>query len=362
MVFIELTIKPNISSTCIVQNDIEKNLGASDYEFNKEKYEGIFSDFNVNITIIIEMKLYETINLSYVCIGASTTFLFDNSSTTYPINNTLSISVVLTAHFNYDELGMKKIELRTDSGEFDYKRNVLLNVNPNLKLVNSEENQLEKSIEFSASNTSVPVLETDDIERILGDKNIQASAISMEIISVFEGTQLAQEELFTVSGFNLELNSGAKLKGTYLVTFSVQYGNDIIGQINLTVSTDMKEKTYPEFYKYFVSYNGKTHLVLNSETIYDFAFIATELFDNVASVGFTSIFLQDVFNVADNKITVANLYSYVSGNYLVLNNPIGEIKYPVLFSPLDIGFISYDIDFATNPGKTESANSDIGYC
>ena len=362
VVFIELTIKPNISSTCIVQNDIEKNLGASDYEFNKEKYEGIFSDFNVNITIIIEMKLYETINLSYVCIGASTTFLFDNSSTTYPINNTLSISVVLTAHFNYDELGMKKIELRTDSGEFDYKRNVLLNVNPNLKLVNSEENQLEKSIEFSASNTSVPVLETDDIERILGDKNIQASAISMEIISVFEGTQLAQEELFTVSGFNLELNSGAKLKGTYLVTFSVQYGNDIIGQINLTVSTDMKEKTSnPEFYKYFVSYNGKTHLVLNSETIYDFAFIATELFDNVASVGFTSIFLQDVFNVADNKITVANLYSYVSGNYLVLNNPIGEIKYPVLFSPLDIGFISYDIDFATNPGKTESANSDIGY-
>lgn len=373
VIYIELTIKSNISSTYEVVT-IQTGAGG-DSDIQQNFYYGIYSDNNVDIEITFKMVLYETFVLSYLS-NAETQFLFDNGSILYTINNILEIVITLTVQYNFSELGMKTILLRTDTGAYDYSRTIYLNVNANLELSNAEEgNIVEKSIEFSAPDTVVPVLTSDDYQRIVGNKVISLASVTMNLATISDGSiEHSQvffihnngsfeitDNIFTVQGFGIMLNSNATLAGSYLVILNVEYGGVVIGQIYLNISTDMKANTLnPSYNEYFADYNGKTYLVLVSLNQYDLIFISF-LFDNVNSVYFNPTAMQNVYQIVDLKVIVDNLYTYTSGYYLNLSNSVGTITYPVLFSPLKIGFLKYDETSAENTEATATANSDIGY-
>lgn len=360
---IELIIKPNIRA---VPSVITPQDGASNYTYQGTTYSGIFSDNDVIIKIEFSMVLYESVVLRYES-DATNAFYFEDAHTppqsTYTIGSLLEGIVNLRVHYLYNELGMRVIKINTASGAYDYYRNIYLNVNANLELVDSStdevKKELEKSIEIDDLNTEFPILVEEDYQRIVGTNPIDQNGISLEIAEII-GEQ--GNNVFVIQGFNITAIN--QLNGSYLVILNVKYGNSIIGQIHLTVSTNMKANiAHIDYENMFTNYNGITHLILVSFNTYEFEDLVG-LFENVNQINFNPSNLENVYQVntvVTNKIEVLNLNEYKSGNYLVLTNIVGSVTYPVLFSPLNKGFLQYDESTAEDVEATQTANSDIGY-
>ncbi|MDD2445305.1 MAG: hypothetical protein PHX09_00605 [Clostridia bacterium] len=356
---IELTIKQNIT---VKPKIISSQTGASNYTYQSIIYEGIYSDNDVIIEIEFSMELYETVVLRYES-DATNAFYFENEQTqpqsTYTIGNLLAGTVNLRVHYLYNELGMEDIKINTASGAYDYVRNIYLNVNANLELVDNTDKVIEKSIEIYDLNVDVPVLIEDDYQRILDTNPINQNGISIEIAEIISEQE---DNIFIIQDFNIQAIS--KLSGSYLVKINVKYGNSTIGQIHLNVSANMKADTgHTDYANMFTNYNGKTHLLLLNLNTYEFEYLA-ELFENVSLIDFDPHNLENVYQInttSTDKIIVSTLSEYTSVDCLVLTNIVGSVKYPVLFAPLDKGFLHYDESVAENSEATAIVNADMGY-
>ncbi|MDD4408562.1 MAG: hypothetical protein PHC47_01815, partial [Clostridia bacterium] len=366
VVYIELTIKPNISMKFDIKTE---QPGASDY-IQKDKYYGIYSDNDVVILLTFTMVLNETVIFNY---GSDATALFyfgDNIN-----NQTLTIpgsyESNFTIHYLSDELGMQEVEIKTGDTSYDYNRLLTFYVSPNLKLVNAENGIVNETAEISELTVTTPVLEAADYVRIIGSSEINsgitlnfATNEQSENIQVYiinnDGSQTIIENIFEIDGFEIKANS--ELFGKYLAILDVRYGGAIIGQIHLTITTNFKIDTeHSDYSNMFIDYNGITHLVLVAISEYDFDYIQG-LFLNVNNISFNPAILEDVYesNSSSKKIYIDDLNNYINGYYLSLNGSIGTISYPVLFSPLEIGFVSYN-ENSENADMVQIANNDIEY-
>lgn len=375
VVQIELNILPNIDTTYSV---ITEQEGASDYVQNNT-YHGIYSDNNVQVQISFTMKLRESFSVGYFCNTAQSNFFFADGDNRFFVNNELESQAILTVAFLADELGMQTITITSGEGAgsaYDFKREIYLYVNPNLELNNATDKTVNKSITISALDVAYNIITATDYKRIVGNKEITSSFIQVSIAETLDndistqqvylinpdGSKTLTSNIFSTNGFTISANE--RLLGEYFVIVDVTYGGSVIGQVFLTVSPNISINTESEDYKtMFTNFDGKLHLTLVSNKTYDIDLLKN-LFLNVDFASFNPSNLQNVYttsNIAGSTITVSGLNSFTTGNYLLLSNSVGIITFPVLFVPVEIGSVQYDVVNAVNPEATIISNNDFGY-
>ncbi|MDD4815896.1 MAG: hypothetical protein PHQ62_02000 [Clostridia bacterium] len=372
-ILIELSIKQNIVATYSISTATEQS-GASSITLANE-YKGIFSDNNVDIAVTYTLKLYENFSMTCPSDENGNTFNFKDSGKTLAFTNTLLANATITVNFDVGSLGQKSFLVKSGNTDFDFKQPIYLNINANLKLKNAVDNTLYLPIEVSALNADNQLLSSEELERIIADIEIDTSKVSLvfgkvdidnvEYNNIYSfntngNLVLNTEDIFEIYGFNLRAISS--LTSTYKVTLDVKYGNAKIGSIVVTVSANMgADETAENFDYYFENYNGKLHLVLLSETNYTYQDLKL-LFKNTDSISFetpANNLVYKLTNILTNKIEVQSLNTYTSKYCLHLVNSIGNIIFPVLFSPLPIGYVQYSVGNAQDQTKTQEINNDI---
>ena len=367
--YIELRILPNIDATYEITTLQE---GANNYVENNT-YQGIYSDNDVQITVSLKMTLKENFTLS-IKSATNSGFLFQTGAQ-FPVANVMEETAVLTVRFGATELGKQVVSIVSSDGAYDFKRDIFLFVHPNLCLVDAEQNTIDKNVVISALDQGETILTADDYSRIVGDSAIQQNSISLKIANEYDGERETPQvfmlgtdnsktltgNIFILSGFTIAATE--KLLGNYFVIVDVMYGENTIGQLYVTINTNITYNSQAaNFEEMFTNYNDEKYLVLLSNQTYTFEAIKS-LFSNVDTISFEPPSIQNVYSIVavpTDSIEVTNISKIHIAYCLKLSNDeVGYVYFPVLFSPLEKAVVQYDA--SKDAEKYEIVNNDLSY-
>lgn len=371
---IKLVIKPNVT----MQVELASNQGtlAKTAIFDSKQHFLVYSDNDIELVVKVTFSLAEEITLILQKgvfaddqAGAAQITFTPTGFTSAAAQTTEELKVKI--NFSRAELLSQSVKILTEAANINpyiFAQEMNFMVYPNASFVDGQKT-LQKHITISNFASYYDIITNDDIKRVIP----ALTDLTKDQLSIAFTKQNGIDKVFMNSAETpLSTNifvwddQAKKLKcqstmqgvfdldGEYTAYLTVKYGQEVIGEVVVKISSCIAPNETAEEYKNrFVMFDGKMHFVLKSGEV-----ITTEqikaLFDNVEVV---SLAVDENLIKKNDETTFAvntEIKNYISStqtNKLTLKHiiqdassseiTVAEIVFPILLVPFDANFVTY---------------------